>query len=118
MIPVIGLIAGIVIGMFLPVNIPPSYSKYVAIAILPSLDTVFGGLSSNLQGNFNLKIFLSGFIANAVLAAGLAFMGEKIGVDIFQAAAFVFIYRMFLNLAIIRRYLLDKWPRKNSEKSK
>lgn len=37
------------------------YSGYLAIAIVAALDSVFGGITSVLKGNFDIKIFASGF---------------------------------------------------------
>jgi len=104
----IGLVLGVVMGIFLPYSIPIAYSKYMAVAILACLDSVFGGYAASLQGKFDMKIFISGFFGNALLAAGLAFIGDKLGADIYMAAVFAFGNRMFINFAIIRRYLLNK----------
>jgi len=111
MIPILGLIAGIIIGVMMPVNIPSEYSNYVAVAILAALDSVFGGIAANLQGKFNIKIFLSGFFGNAILAALLAYIGDKLGIAIHMAAIFAFGNRLFLNFAIIRRFLLNKFTK-------
>jgi small basic protein len=112
-VPVLGLIIGILIGTFLPYNIPEIYSKYMAVAILACLDSVFGGLASHLQGKFDRKIFISGFYGNALLAASLAYIGDKIGADIYLAAVFAFGNRLFINFAIIRRFLLNKYAKKD-----
>lgn len=104
----IGLVLGVIMGIFLPYSIPFAYSKYMAVAILACLDSVFGGYAASVQGKFNMKIFISGFFGNALLAAGLAFIGDKLGADIYMAAVFAFGNRMFINFAIIRRYLLNK----------
>ena len=62
MLPILGMIIGILIGVFLiPVNIPQQYSTYMAVAILAALDSVFGGVAATLQKKFNMKIFVSGF---------------------------------------------------------
>ena len=114
MIPIIGLILGILIGTFIPFNIPYQYSNYVAVAILAALDSVFGGIAATLQGKFDMKVFLSGFFGNALLAAGLAYIGDKLGIQIHLAAIFAFGNRLFLNFAIIRRFLLNKWPKKDN----
>ena len=58
---------------------------------------------------FDLKIFLSGFFGNSILSIALTFLGNKLNVDIYLAAIVVFVGRMFTNLAIIRRYYLEKW---------
>ena len=78
------------------------------------MDSVFGGVSSVLKKNFDLKIFLSGFFGNAILSILLTLLGEKLNVDIYLAAIIVFVGRMFNNLAIIRRYYVEKWSEKLS----
>ena len=55
----IGCIAGVLIGMNAPI-ISYTYSSYLAIAIIAALDSVFGGITSVINKNFNLKIFVTG----------------------------------------------------------
>lgn len=107
----IGCVIGALIGMNAPV-ISYTYSSYLSIAIIAALDTVFGGISSVIKKNFDLKIFLSGFFGNAILSMLLTYLGEKLNVDIYLAAIFVFVWRMFNNLGIIRRYYIEKWTLK------
>ena len=108
---VIGCILGALIGMNVP-NISYTYSGYLAIAIVAALDSVFGGITSVLKGNFEFKVFISGFFGNAILSILLTWLGVKLNVDIYLAAIVVFVGRMFTNLAIIRRYYIDKWSKK------
>ena len=109
----IGCILGALIGMNAPM-ISYTYSSYLAIAIIAALDSVFGGITSVINKNFDLKIFVTGFFGNAILAILLTILGEKLNVDIYLAAIVVFVGRMFVNLAIIRRYYVDKWSEKLS----
>lgn len=111
----IGCILGAIIGVNGPV-ISYTYSGYLAIAIVAALDSVFGGLTSVLKGNFDLKIFISGFFGNALLSILLTWLGVKLNVDIYLAAIVVFVGRMFTNFAIIRRYYIDKWSEKIKDK--
>ena len=104
----IGCILGALIGMNTPM-ISYTYSSYLAIAIIAALDSVFGGITSVINKNFDLKIFVTGFFGNAILAILLTILGQKLNVDIYLAAIVVFVGRMFVNLAIIRRYYVDKW---------
>ena len=104
-------VLGVILGMNLP-TISYSYSGYLAIAIVAALDSVFGGITSVLKKNFDIKIFVSGFFGNAILAILLTYLGEKLNVDIYLAAIVVFVGRMFTNLAIIRRYYIEKWTTK------
>lgn len=104
---IIGCIIGALIGINIP-TIPYTYSGYLAIAIIAALDSVFGGITSTLKRNFDMKIFLSGFFVNAILAMALTYLGEKLNVDIYLAAVIVFVGRMFNNLGTIRRHYVEK----------
>ena len=111
----IGCILGALIGMNAPM-ISYTYSSYLAIAIIAALDSVFGGITSVINKNFDLKIFVTGFFGNAILAILLTILGQKLNVDIYLAAIVVFVGRMFTNLTIIRRYYIDLWREKSKNK--
>lgn len=113
---VIGCVLGAIVGMNAPI-ISYTYSGYLAIAIVAALDSVFGAITANIKGNFDLKIFISGFFGNAILSIALTWLGNKLNVDIYLAAIVVFVGRMFTNLAIIRRYYLDKWINRKEPKN-
>ena len=111
----LAILVGCILGAILGINAPIisyTYSTYLAIAVIAALDSVFGGISSVLKRNFDLKIFLSGFFVNSILSILLTFLGQKLNVDIYLAAIFVFISRMFNNLTIIRRHYIEKWSAK------
>lgn len=113
----IGCIAGALLGMNAPM-ISYTYSSYLAIAVVAALDSVFGGITSVINKKFDLKIFITGFFGNAILAILLTILGQKLNVDIYLAAIVVFVGRMFVNLAIIRRYYVDKWSKAFENKHK
>lgn len=108
---ILGCVIGLVLGNFAPI-ISYTYSSYLAIAIVAALDSVFGGVASSLNKKFDMGIFISGFFGNAILAILLAYLGQRLNVDIYLVALFVFVSRMFNNLAIIRRYYLDKFRKR------
>ncbi len=103
------LLIGLVIGFQMPILLPAMMAKYMSIAVLAALDSVFGGIRAYMEDAFDNTIFVSGFIVNTLLAAGLAFLGDKLGVELYLAAVIVFGVRLFQNLGIIRRYLLKKY---------
>ncbi len=111
---VIGCVLGAIIGINLPI-ISYTYSTYLAIAIIAALDSVFGGITGVLKGEFDFKVFISGFFCNAILSILLTYLGTKLNVDIYLAAIVVFVGRMFINLTIIRKYYIDKWSKKIEE---
>jgi len=104
----IGLVAGVLIGLKIPLILPQIYAKSMSVAALAALDSVFGGIRAAQENHFDNKIFLTGFFSNALLAAGLAFVGDRLGIDLYLAAVVAFGVRLFQNLAIIRRHLLKK----------
>lgn len=108
MLAFIGLIIGIIVGIVWNINIPDQFSPYMSVAILACLDSVFGAVRASLSKSFQVDIFISGFFGNAVLAAALAYLGDKMGVPIYLAAVIVFGGRIFDNFAIIRRLLIEK----------
>lgn len=104
---IIGCIIGALIGTNIP-TIPYTYSGYLAIAIIAALDSVFGGITATLKKSFDIKIFVSGFFVNAILAIALTYLGQRLNVDIYLAAVIVFVGRMFNNLGTIRRFYVEK----------
>ena len=112
MIELAGLIAGLVIGCFLPWHVPSQYSLYVATGLLAALDSALGGMNARIKKNFNLSIFLSGFFGNAIIAVFLTWLGDKLGLPLYLAAVVVFGTRMFQNFAEIRRELLTSRQKK------
>ena len=117
LVMIIACILGAIVGLNAPI-ISYTYSSYLAIAIIAALDSVFGGIASVINKKFDMKIFISGFFGNAILAILLTVLGEKLNVDIYLAAIVVFVGRMFTNLTIIRRYYIEKWKEKKDKKAK
>lgn len=107
MIPTIGILIGVILGFIFDINVPERFSPYMSVAILACLDSVFGAIRANMSKNFKVDIFISGFFGNALLAAGLAYLGDKLGIPIYIAAVIVFGGRIFDNFAIIRRLILE-----------
>jgi len=107
-IPFIGLALGFSLVYFSQASIPPQFASYLALAALAGLDSVCGGIRAGFEGKFHDDIFLSGFLMNALLAGALAYLGDRIGVDLFLAAVVLLGGRVFLNLSLIRRYWLNQ----------
>jgi small basic protein len=107
-LPVLGLLIGLILGAALSLTIPAQYSRYTAMAILAALDSVLGAVRAELDGEFDNRVFLTGFFANIILAGGLTYLGDRLGVELYMAAIVAFGVRMFNNLAMIRRQLLKR----------
>lgn len=53
-LPVLGLLIGLVAGSLASVEVPAQYSRYTAMAILASLDSVLGAARAEPEGTYNL----------------------------------------------------------------
>ncbi|WP_461204326.1 small basic family protein [Clostridium sp. DL1XJH146] len=104
----VGLLIGVLIGLFGNISIPLMFSSYLSVAILASMDSVFGGLRALIEEKFRSDIFISGFFGNAILAVGLTYLGDKLDMPIYIAAVIVFGSRIFNNFSSIRRSLIEK----------
>lgn len=118
MLALLGLIIGLVIGLFLNVDIPQAYSIYVGVGILACFDSIIGALAANMQGKFNIKLFISGLLGNSIIAVALAALGDQLGIQLYLAAVFAFGNRIFINFSIIRRLWLYSLDNIKKEKNK
>ncbi len=105
-LPLVGLLAGVLLGLLLQVEVSFELARYSAVAILAALDSILGAVRAELDGNYDNRIFISGFIVNALVAVLLTFVGDRLGLDLYLVALVAFGLRIFQNVAIIRRHFL------------
>jgi small basic protein len=108
-IAVLGLLVGIVAGLFLEPTVPIWLQPYLPIAVVAALDAVFGGLRALLDGIFDDKVFVISFVANVVVAALIVYLGDQLGVGSQLSTGVVVVLgiRIFSNAAAIRRHLFQ-----------
>jgi len=104
-IPLIGLIAGVAVGLWFHPDVPLWLQPYLPIAIVAALDAMFGGLRAKLDGIFDDKVFVVSFLSNTVIAALIVFLGDQLGVGSQLSTGVVVVLgiRIFSNVAAIRR---------------
>ena len=112
----IALVLGVLLGALAPLSIPLIWARYLSVVLLAALDAALGGLRAGIEGKFDFAVFSSGFIVNGIMAAGLTYVGDRLGVELYYAALFAFGYRIFLNLGVIRRELLTEWRKRRLER--
>jgi small basic protein len=106
-IPVLGLLAGLAVGLFLDPSVPVWLQPYLPIAVIAALDAVFGAIRAILDGIFNDKVFVVSFLSNVVVAAFIVFLGDQLGVGSQLSTGVVVVLgvRIFSNVASIRRHI-------------
>lgn len=113
---VIGILIGIIAGLTLNLEIPIQFTKYSAVAIIGILDSLFGAIRAEVtKDQFDTTIFLTGLVFNIVLALGITLLGEQLGLDLYLAATVVFTFRIFSNVGITRRALIQSWLDKKKQ---
>ena len=107
MIAVLGLLAGIVLGLIFKPDVPLGFEPYLPIAVVAALDAVFGALRAFLDGIFDDKVFVVSFLSNVVIAAAIVFLGDKLGVGAQLSTGVIVVLgiRIFTNVAMIRRHI-------------
>ena len=107
MIPAIGLLVGLVIGLVVQPSVPLWMQPYLPIAVIAALDAVFGGILAVLDGIFDDKVFVVSFVSNTLVAAFIVFLGDQLGVGAQLSTGVVVVLgvRIFSNVASIRRHL-------------
>lgn len=121
LLPLLALALGFAVVWFLGGDYAASeaVARYTAIAVLAGLDTVLGGLRARMTDDFDDLVFISGFFVNALLAGALVLLGERLGLEtglgdqrvsaMMIAAVVVFGSRIFNNLGVLRRLLIERW---------
>lgn len=107
MIPIIGLIVGIIVGLLLQPSVPAFLQPYLPIAIVAAMDAIFGAFRAYLEGTFTDKVFVVSFVSNVLIAAAIVYVGDQIGVGSQLSTGVVVVLgiRIFTNAAAIRRAL-------------
>lgn len=108
MIALIALLIGAVLGVVVQPTVPAALAAYLPVAVVAALDAVFGGVRAHLDRTFSERVFLVSFLSNVVLAVLLVYLGDQLGVggELSTAVVVVLGFRMFQNLAAVRRHLL------------
>lgn len=109
MIPALGLLAGILIGVVLQPDVPIWLQPYLPIAVIAALDAVFGAARAVLDGIFDDKVFVVSFLSNVVVAAFIVYLGDQLGVGAQLSTGVIVVLgvRIFSNVAAIRRHLFS-----------
>ena len=108
MVPLIGLLAGIALGLILEPTVPQALQPYLPIAIVAAMDALFGALRAYLEGTFSDRVFVVSFVSNVLIASAIVYVGDQIGVgsQLTTAVVVVLGIRIFTNVAAIRRAVI------------
>ena len=106
-IPLAALILGFLVVYLKAPAVPSNYAGFVAIAIVAGIDAFAGAGRNWLERRFDEAIFISGFFVNMLLAALLAYLGDKLDVNLYLAVLVALGIRIFNNLGRSRALLVS-----------
>lgn len=105
---IVGIIGGILLGLGINIPIPLELTKYSAVVIMGILDALFGAIRAEItKDKFDATIFITGLFFNIILSIAITLLGDKLGLDLYLAATFVFTFRIFSNVGTTRRAILQ-----------
>lgn len=109
MAAVLGLIIGVVVGIFVRPDIPVVLQPYLPIMVVAALDALLGAARSFFERSFSDRVFVISFISNVVTATLLVLLGNQLGVGAqLQTAVIVVLgIRIFSNVSSIRRFIFQ-----------
>lgn len=107
MVAIIGLIIGILIGVFAQPSIPVELQPYLPIMVVAAFDALVGAARNYFERNFSDRAFIVSIISNVVIAALLVLLGNQMGVgsQLTTAVLVVLGIRIFSNATAIRRFI-------------
>lgn len=106
----LGILIGLLLGLGINITIPVIYTKFSAVILIGILDALFGAIRAEItKDQYNATIFISGLFFNIILALVITYLGDKLGLDLYLAATVVFTFRIFSNVGITRRAILQRW---------
>jgi len=105
----LGILAGTVLGVFIPFNIPVDYSRYTAVAILAILDSIIGAICAQTKKEFHIAEFITGLILYMFLAAFFVYLGDKLNLDLYLGIIVVFMFRILQNIGVLREFYFKRF---------
>ena len=113
---ILGILIGILVGLGVDYTIPLALTKFTAVVLVGILDALFGAIRAEVtKDQYDAIIFITGLFFNIILALVITYLGDKLGLDLYLAATVVFTFRIFSNVGITRRALLQRFLEKRKK---
>ncbi|NMB28993.1 MAG: DUF1290 domain-containing protein [Clostridiaceae bacterium] len=109
MIILIGLLIGLIAGLFLDVSIPTGLTPYLAVLTLVGIEALTASYNAMQRKEFAPAKFVIELSSNIVISGLLTALGVQLKYDFAFVIAFVFAYRIFRNISFISRHSYLKY---------
>ena len=105
----IGVILGTIIGVLLPIHIAPAYSGFTGALIVVLFDSLVGAIRAQIQGEYTVINFITGFLFYGIIALFFVYIGDKLNIDLYLGVVVVFLFRIVRNAGAIRHYSMARF---------
>ena len=97
----LGIIVGVLIGIFskFGIYIDSSYSIYMLLLILAIINSIFTLIIKKNIENFKISYCFIYVFIDIIIAVGIGFLSDKIGLPLYLAAIFAFGNNIYKNLS-------------------
>lgn len=112
MIPLLAVIIGLLIGLFVNVSLPNVLFPYLALIILCTLDALIGGIRARYARRYSPGLFITGWLGDCLAAVVLNALGDALGVQLNLAVQIYLGIRIFKNIASLRRIWISRLERR------
>lgn len=108
LIPIAGLLAGIVLAGCIHWSISEDFSVFLAVGLIITVDLLFEGTVQFWNGTFRLNASLFSYLLTLFFAFFLLTIGHLMRVDLYIALFIVFGIKLFSNLSYISQRFFSK----------
>lgn len=102
------MIAGLLLGYFMPIEVNESIRLYLSLMILVSLSSLLEILANYLQEKVNFKKWTIEIASNLLLSTFLVFLSLRLSIPFYYAIIIYFGSKIFDILGKIRYFLLQE----------
>ena len=108
----IGLIIGVIAGVFFKIPLPQEHGIYIAAVILILLDGILESIMRLREDRFNIISPVSGMIVNGLTVTIMAYIGKIVNYELVFVAILLITAGILKKFLIFRRFLLNKCEKK------
>ena len=105
MLIIIGLLIGLLLGLFANFPLPASMVPYLAIFSLIGAEALTGSWNAVREGKIESGSILIEIAANLAVASLITALGNQMKYDFSLIVSFIFAYKLFRNVTFISRRL-------------
>lgn len=112
LLPIIGLIIGMLVGLIFGGALPLGYAQYLAVAAIAAVDTLLAAYKMTLEDKLDTTMLALSFCATVLVSCLLVFFSRHTGMDIYIVVAVALGIRIFQNINKVVGLSVEKFRKR------